>query len=297
VCISRTASAKRVSRKRPLSTSKQSKRLKEKKIDPLSLRETVVKTEIPCQVVTDIRSSYPNMFANVLNSYDPLLLNNFFVNHCSKDVMMINDCAHARKLCLPSRMVFYGVQLLFEFWHGRLLMFPDTAMSIVETQIRTRSDWKFSQVVTKFTIHGTKLYDLDMKDWLPSLEEAKIAAAEKEKEQEREETNSKNSGNDSSVQSNISKFTQRSMEDTSPWPKCLKNVRSDSEKQRNANKALGRQLAGLIPNLNNLSIKSLNDCMKEEPKPQGMNVEGTMTLIIDDQKRIIGSEFRSSSVE
>eukprot|EP00600_Ochromonadales_sp_CCMP1393_P001530 CAMPEP_0174990300 /NCGR_PEP_ID=MMETSP0004_2-20121128/21237_1 /TAXON_ID=420556 /ORGANISM="Ochromonas sp., Strain CCMP1393" /LENGTH=402 /DNA_ID=CAMNT_0016243877 /DNA_START=168 /DNA_END=1376 /DNA_ORIENTATION=- len=125
---------------------------------------------LPAQIKADIRRSYCNMFANIMNSFDPQVVQNFMQNYCHHDVVMVNECGHAANLCLPARMEFHGVQPMFEFWHGRLVMFPDTIMDITDTKICTRSDWDdgYSQVVIKFTIQGTKIYDLDLDEWMPT---------------------------------------------------------------------------------------------------------------------------------
>ena len=256
---------------------------------------------LPMQVPTDIRRSYGNMFANVLNSVDPMLLNNFLVDQCKQDCTMVNECGHARNLCLPSRMELHGVQLLFEFWHGRMTMFPDGVMNIIDSKVITVSTSKISKVVTTFRMIGTKCFDLSMEDWLPSLLKPLSISNNAGKDGNGSCGGGSGNGGDyfnkmqqeRELHEKNAKYITKLLED---WPECgakfnhssaLRRAKVDAEKEISQyTDALGGQQ----------QLQYLGEFVQPVCNPNLLNVLGEMTMHVDEHKRIVALEMKSTAL-
>ena len=132
------------------------------------------KLTIPSLVKNDIRRAYANMFANSFNLHDESMISDFLLKFCRPNVAMTTVCGHAKEFKLPSVLELEGPQLIFEFWHGRMVQFPDTVFRILESKVRTRympdsMECVGSTIEADFCVTGTWLYQLRLEEWLPSL--------------------------------------------------------------------------------------------------------------------------------
>lgn len=128
--------------------------------------DTFSSNKLPKVMKTDIRRKYFYMFLNMLNSFDLISLKKFFHQFCRNDCTLSNSCNPSN---FPDKLI--GAQLIYEFWAGRLMIAPDVAITLINSQIITRINWTGSLVTAEIRAKGTKLYNLPLERWLPSYVE------------------------------------------------------------------------------------------------------------------------------
>jgi hypothetical protein len=106
------------------------------------------------------------MFANVYNMVDYKLCSGFFNEYCSPDLKLSYDITHSLAQTLLhivphgcKQATIDGASIAAEYLHSRSQNYPDMTMHLVDSRIVRLPHCEDSQIVSKFTMHGTKLYD------------------------------------------------------------------------------------------------------------------------------------------
>lgn len=284
----------------------------------LTLRDlrVLIKRRIPPLLKEDIRRKYMGMFANMWNAHDESLIGNFMSKYCVDDVFMVNECAHAKELSLPPRLELTGQQPIFEFWHGRMIMFPDTVFELLSTKVRSKYkpdtlECIGSVIEARIAVSGTRMFELAFEDWVPSIHQKDGSV----KLLECCASSDSNSTEDSGAYKNA-KFDDRGKflpvdEDQLNDAECAERerLRQLSREWQYAQKKCQVEEQSIIPlpplpskpQLIDVSAlpdlasvdtgSSLLDFCKITQKPQKMRMEGMMMLHVDRELRIQRFDF------
>jgi len=229
----------------------------------LRLRMYAKEIHIPKILKSDIRNSYPSMFANILNSGEfPLVfgfLDTFLVPTIKQSyVKTITDTTNEVSFMRGEQA---GKFELSKYWCNYIRMGPDMVFHLRNPRIHSHSKTNCVQIVSDFTVEGTKIYG----DPKPTTRVDCHKKVENEEENIRDLINRKLAlGNE------YTKREQRKRE--------LDEMRELDEKRE-----LCRQIE--------LSVENHFQTLTLREKPINFKGVGTLIMYTDEEKRITKVEM------
>lgn len=117
----------------------------------------------------DIRRYYSRMFMNTINSGDFGNIQNFFNTFMPWPCKFVADQDLSPELKVPPRIIADGPRLMAHYLLGCFVQYPDMVLTMHSCEIVTSRNHPGTRIVMDMGVRSTKIYDLDMTDWVPQL--------------------------------------------------------------------------------------------------------------------------------
>lgn len=123
----------------------------------------------PTTVKCDIRNQYANIFNNAVNNSDLSMVLQFFTRFARPSTAMVYSCADVDKANFPPCFIIAGSSNIYSYYIGMFRQFPDLVSSLKGFKIVGGRAQKGSKVIATFEGIGTKLFQLPVPEWLPTM--------------------------------------------------------------------------------------------------------------------------------
>lgn len=124
---------------------------------------------LPKVMKHDIRRYFARMFMNTVNSADFVRTQNFFSTFMTGPCRFVSEHEVRPEFAIPSLMVAIGPRIMSHYLLGCFVMYPDMVMSMIDSRIVTSSSWSGTKIVMHMKVQATKMYDIELADWIPQL--------------------------------------------------------------------------------------------------------------------------------
>uniref|UniRef100_A0A7S3HKT4 Uncharacterized protein n=1 Tax=Spumella elongata TaxID=89044 RepID=A0A7S3HKT4_9STRA len=140
----------------------------------------------PKVMKNDIRRYYSRMFMNTVNSGEFNQLQGFFSTFMMGPAnFTVNHDDFDPSFGIPPFLAGTGPKLMVHFHLGMFVMFPDTIIRMISSQIVTSNAWSGTKIEIFVDVSCTKIHALSDDEWIPQLDvlEAKCSQLAEEKRQ------------------------------------------------------------------------------------------------------------------
>jgi hypothetical protein len=117
----------------------------------------------------DIRRYYSRMFMNTINSADFGNIQNFFNTFMPWPCKFVADQDLVCEMKVPRRIITDGPRQMGHYLLGCFVQYPDMSLMMQSCEIITSPTNRRTRIKMNIEIKSTKIYDLEMSEWLPQL--------------------------------------------------------------------------------------------------------------------------------
>jgi hypothetical protein len=144
----------------------------------MSCSELPLSSEAPKVMKNDIRRYFGKMMLNTINSGDSLQIQSFFQTFMIQSGKLVMKHTVPPELNIPPKVIVDGPRMVPYVLLGAFVLVPDISLKAKNTTIITSNSWSGTKIVIDLEMHGTKIFEMGPRKWLPYRPLSAAAAAE-----------------------------------------------------------------------------------------------------------------------
>lgn len=257
----------------------------------------------------DVRKLYSAMFANVFNAMDSDLVGSYFSTFCWPNLHFTSSISPA--LCAlravgdvanfaGSRQI-NSAEIASQFMNNNAMLYPDMTIKLTESKLHMRSDTAESIIVSTFTASLTKIYDSS--DWSEVIsfpdDGGDISKAAQQRSNKNIETGKIVDDTQVPKRPHTAVIDERDSSSSPLLLSLLDNPLVDQQEKEEAVLVEAISFAGKKGYQPCYTAKQQQAMISRTPleqHPYPLNIEGTITMWLDANKRIMRFEMQTTKV-
>jgi hypothetical protein len=124
---------------------------------------------LPKIMKNDLRRYYPSMFMNTINSAEFRNIQSYFHTYMAGPCGFVATHQVNKEIGIPDRLATAGPRLMSHYLLGCFVQYPDMVLSMKDSRIVTNVGCAGSKIVMDMEVCATKIYDLEVQDWVPQV--------------------------------------------------------------------------------------------------------------------------------